>query len=521
MNLRYNIIMLATLPVIAAACADAFDEHYNATSDIACEGSVYERLAKDAKYSKFAALVSETGMAEYLSGQDLVTVWAPSDETMPAAVLSMSDADKRLLVRNHISISTIYSRNVTASSSISTLAGKNLNAIKSGSRFTIDGVNVIESDQLYDNGLIHELDGWLVPHKNISQWLGSLSDDYSIYRDSLLAHNVRTFDKENSPILGLDESGTIVYDSVWVVSNDYLNNIDLADETGRFTLLVPDNEVIGKSLAKRRLYFESIGRKMAARDSLDMMDWIMKASVYRGSLSLSNEDIVKSVSGKEMRMSRQTLRDTIAMSNGRVYTFGDLYVPKDIHYSRLEFNPYYIRREIIDNGGVITANKVPYDKFYNGVNNTASKIIEKYPAVYWQFNSTSKNNYYQFEARYWDADSERTEDMMIMPGHYTLRMQFINEGDGFKTDVLDIYEVIKDDKGNESLLLINTIRGVTKKYYYTESSNKVNGVVIDDWEFTGNYGKRIFRVVIPGSYTDGTQRRICVGACTLIPNDNY
>ncbi|MGM9768206.1 MAG: fasciclin domain-containing protein [Candidatus Cryptobacteroides sp.] len=521
--MKYNIFnILAVLGLMAAGCTREFNDHYSGKDAVAHEGTVFDCLLEDGRFTRFLSIVEEAGLKDFLSGNDLVTVWAPTDETAPENLEEMSQEDRKFLIQNHISISTIYSRNVSSSAVIATIAGKNLNASNTVSGgFVVGDRKVVNPDRLYQNGLVQEVDGWIEPKKNIGQWLEALPDEYSIFRDSLFSHNVRVFDKENSPIKGIDSLGTIVYDSVWVVTNDYLNNIDLYSETGRYTLFVPDNDAVGRSIDKRREYFESIGREFVRQDSLDILDWMMKASIHRGALDVTKNDIIKSVSGKELRMSYQALRDTILMSNGRVYTYDTLYVPRDIHYSKLEFNPYYIRREILATGGVITTNNRPYDRFYAGVNNTASKIFDNLSVIYWQFNTTTKDNYYQFEARGWDEIEECTVDMPIMPGHYTLRMQFVNQGDNFNTDVLDIYEVVKDDAGNEQLLLINSIRGITKKYYYTETSNGVNGVVSEDWEFTGGYGKRVFRAVIPGSYNQGEKRRICAGTCTLIPNDNY
>ena len=521
MTAKYYMSSILAVLCLAAGCTSEFDDHYGDKGSAAHEGTVYDCLRENGNFTRFLELVDEAGLKDYLSGNDLVTVWAPADSTIPETVGSMSPDDRKFLVKNHISISTIYSRNVSSSAVIATLAGKNLNASNTVSGgFTIGGRNVVTQDILYQNGIVQEIDGWLEPRKNIGQWLESLSDDYSIFRDSLFSHNVRVFDKENSPILGVDDEGTIIYDSVWVVTNDYLNDIDLGSETGRYTLFVPDNDAVNRSIAERRDWFASIGREFDGKDSTDMLNWMMKAAVCRGSLEANAGNIVKSVSGKELRISYQTLRDTLLMSNGRVYTYDIFYVPKDVHFSKLEFNPYHIRREIIANGGVITTNNSPYDKFYSGVNNTASRIIDEQATVFWQFNTTTKDNYYQFEARRWDEVEECTLDMPVMPGHYTLRMQFVNQGDNFNTDVLDIYEVVTEN-GVQTLKPINSIRGITKKYYWTAAPNGVNGVVCDDWEFTGDYGKKVFRAVIPGSYNQGEKRRICAGVCTLTPNDNY
>ncbi len=513
-------IALVLASAVWTSCLDSIEDYYSKAGGALRSGTVYEHLRNDSRFSRFADLVDETGMKEILSGEELVTVWAPADSSMPASVAEMSADDKLMLVQNHISVSTIYSKGMSGMSTVSTLAGKYLNVTKSDGIYRVGGAALETVDQLYSNGLVHEISGWLVPDKNISQWLSSLPDTYSVFRDSLYAHNSRTFDKTNSPVIGIDENGTVIYDSLFIVKNDYLNNAELDSESARYTMFVPSNEALAGMYSSRAEYFSSIGREMTAEDSTALFDWVMKAALHRGSLNIHPGDILKSIAGKEIRVDYETLADTLNMSNGRIYTVSGCYVPKDVHYSKLEFNPYYIRREILSNGGVITTNNTKYDKFYNGVNNTASKVLDDLNAVYWQFNSTSKDNFYQFEARDWSDSLACTLDMRVMPGKYTVRMQFINYGSNFNTDALDIYEV-KTSGGKEELLLIGSIAGIGKKYFYTESPNKVSGIVNEDYEFTGGYEKRVFRAVIPGSNTDGTKRRICVGICSLTPNDNY
>ena len=109
----------------ASACIDAVDDYYTGGETATREGSVLEYLEKTPDYSDFVNLVAETGMTETLSGTDLVTVWAPVNP-MPAGVASMSPSEKIRLVRNHISITTVFSRNLDRLSTVGTLAGKYL-----------------------------------------------------------------------------------------------------------------------------------------------------------------------------------------------------------------------------------------------------------------------------------------------------------------------------------------------------------------------------------------------------------
>lgn len=90
---------------------------------------------------------------------------------MPAGVAAMSDAEKLRLVRNHISITTIFSRNLARLSTVGTMAGKYLTVGSASGTYTIDGIAISEMDRVFENGVVHRVSEWLAPRKNLYQWL--------------------------------------------------------------------------------------------------------------------------------------------------------------------------------------------------------------------------------------------------------------------------------------------------------------------------------------------------------------
>ena len=235
-------------------------EYYNTPSTVIHEGTVLDAIKAAPGYTRFAALVEETGLSEVLAGKDLMTVWAPVDSLYPAAEIeAMSAEEKVKMVQNHISMTTIYSRNFRKLGTISTIAGKYLTVRMSDGSFSVTGCPVQVADMIYENGIIHEIGGWVLPRQNAQEWWDALSDEYSIIRDSLNSHIERTFDRDASEILGVDSTGRVIYDSVWVVKNPYTNSVNLSNESARFTLFIPSNEVIDSLFAERERYFTSLG----------------------------------------------------------------------------------------------------------------------------------------------------------------------------------------------------------------------------------------------------------------------
>lgn len=510
---------LGCLAVLAAsACTHAVDDYYNGGGSVAGEGTVLEFLEQSPEYSQFVKLVEQTGMTEILSGRDLVTVWAPVDSLMPAEeVAAMSDAEKLRLVRNHISITTIFSRNLSRLSTVGTLAGKYLSVTGGGGSFTIDGVALSELDRVFQNGVVHRASEWLTPRKNLYQWLEEVGDDYSRFRDTLMAHNTRVFDKTNSPIVGVDENGQIIYDSVWIVKNDLLNDLDLNDESVRYTLLAPNNAAFEEMFREKKEYLESVEREVTQEDTLKWVTWMMQAALHRGVVEFQPDNTLRSLLGREVRTNYQTVLDPVEMSNGRVYPMSKCYVPRSIYFENVTFNPYYLRKELIDNGGHITNNPGPYDSYKSTINNVNSRLVDDKQAVFLQYTTNFKDNYYQFKSCTYDDVEQANTPLPVMPGKYRVRCRLVSyrsvNADN-QTDILDVYQV----HGENDMTLIGRAEGIVANVYDSASGL---GTLTEEYEITGKYDQLDLRVVIPGAFTVGQKRRICVGEITLVPTDNY
>ena len=53
------------------------------------------------------------------------------------------------------------------------------------------------------------------------------------------------------------------------------------------------------------------------------------------------------------------------------------------------------------------------------------------------------------------------------------------------------------------------------------TGNSTIGLLTNEYEVTGKYQPLELRIVIPGKFTVGEKRRICVGRIVLTPTDNY
>ena len=505
----------------ASACTDAVDDYYTGGETATGEGTVLEYLESKPDYSEFVKLVGETGLTGILSGTDLVTVWAPVNSRMPADVASMSPAEKLRLVRNHISITTVFSRNLDRLSTVGTMAGKYLTVGHASGAYTIDGVALSELDRVFENGVVHRASEWLTPRKNLYQWLEEVGDEYSRFRDTLFAHNLRVFDKENSPIVGVDENGRIIYDSVWIVKNDLLNDLDLNDESVRYTLLAPDNAAFEAMFREKTEYLKSIEREVTQEDTVRWMNWMMQASLHSGLVDFQPNSSLKSVLGKDVRTDYQTALDPVEMSNGRVYPMSKCYVPRSVYFENIWFNPYYLRKEIIDGGGKITQNPGTYDSYKSTINNVNSRLVPDKLAVFFQYTTNFQDNYYQFLSCTYDEEQLTNVPLNVMPGKYKIQCHLVSYkyNNANQTDILDIYQV----HGENDMTLIGRAEGIVANAFDdgAATGNSTIGLLSSEYEITGSYRPLELRIVIPGKFTVGEKRRICVGRIVLIPTDNY
>jgi len=507
-----------------ASCINEAEKYYTQESAVVHEGTLWEYAQSLPEYSEFCNLVKEVECVDYLDGTTLMTLCIPDNESMPESVGEMNDADKKMTVLNHIALTTIYGRNMERMTAIRTLAGKNVNVTTKDGARALDGVTLSEMDQVCLNGVMHKADEWIMPRKNLREWISDLPDDYSIIRDSILNCEERTFDKASSPVIGVGEDGKVVYDSVWVVKNEYLNNADVSQESARYSIMAPSNKCIDNLLKERNEWLVSMGQpELNAADSAGMVKWLLKAALLRGSTSFPSGSSIKSVNGNEIRTDYFHYSELKPLSNGVAVILDTCYVPKDMHYKKVSFNPYYIRLVVPKQSEkAATQNGIVFDTFYPSVNKTNVIAKSDSQCANIQFDTNNPTGYYYKFMSMTSSDSTATATLTplpIMQGKYNLRMRLCTN-DSNTTDSFDIYRLssLAEDAEEE---LLATITGVTKKNFGILTEWDTDGLVKANIEVTTLGEPFYIKIVIPRPGANGPARRMFVGTCTLVPQDNY
>ncbi len=163
-------------PSIAAALvpAEEMTEEAPVVGEAPARPGLADLLASgDAgSFSTLLAAVEAAGLGETLSGEGPFTVFAPTDDAFAAALealgLSAEDllADTELLTQillYHVVPGRYFFRDLTAGPELETAQGETVQLNLEAGVFSVNGINIPNVDNLAANGIIHAIDGVLLP----------------------------------------------------------------------------------------------------------------------------------------------------------------------------------------------------------------------------------------------------------------------------------------------------------------------------------------------------------------------
>ena len=258
------------------------------------------------------------------------------------------------VTRSHVSDISISPANLEDGTRLMMWHGKYVNV-------TIDSIGkngVIVDHILFNNGAVKEviktttgyiyvISDMIETPTSLYDFINDLDDDYSIFRDMVLASGGKEFDRANSKAIGINEQGNTVYDSVFIYRNTFFEavNFDMNSESLTATMLLPSNAVIQDALddAHQRLQSWDMQRS----DSI-MKDWILKSAFYSkryaaNQIQTTELQDLKSIFSTQWRTNVQQVNtaEPIELSNGIVYKITKLHLPNNLLMYRLKDFFYY------------------------------------------------------------------------------------------------------------------------------------------------------------------------------------
>lgn len=153
---------------VLAACGD--DEPNVETTVAAAEaGDIVAVASGNPDFSTLVAAVSAAGLVETLQGEGPFTVFAPTNaafEALPAGILEklLLPENKDVLVKiltYHVVAGEVLAADVTAGE-VPTVEGQNITLAVDGG-VTVNNANVVATDVMASNGVIHVIDAVILP----------------------------------------------------------------------------------------------------------------------------------------------------------------------------------------------------------------------------------------------------------------------------------------------------------------------------------------------------------------------
>ena len=196
-------------------------------------------------------------------------------------------------------------------------------------------------------GYVYVISEMIETPTSLYDYINDLPEEYSLFREMVMASGGKEFDRTNSKAIGINDQGNTVYDSIFIYRNTFFEavNFDMNSESLTATLLLPSNEVINQALedAHQRL----ASWDMVRSDSI-MKDWILKSSFYNkryspADMQTAETNDIKSIFGTQWRTNVQQVdvSEPVELSNGIVYKVRKMHLPNNLLMYRLKDYFYY------------------------------------------------------------------------------------------------------------------------------------------------------------------------------------
>lgn len=356
-TIRNTFIMLLALG-IAASCSELEDDNHYGNSDTVISNNELKIVnISSAEYIKSRTDLSS--MDQLFQAQGIYDELQKKGQLSTMLVVTNDhfktpQEKTEFVTRSHVSDISISPANLEDGTRLMMWHGKYVNV-------AIDSIglqgNIIDHI-LFNNGAVKEvvktstgyvyvISEMIETPTSLYDFINDLGDDYSIFREMVLASGGKEFDRANSKAVGVNDQGNTVYDSVFIYRNTFFENVnfDMNSESLTATMLLPSNSVINDALADAHQRLDAW--EMTRSDSI-MKDWILKTSFFArrytpAQMQTAEEQDLKSIFNTQWRTNVQQVdtSEPIELSNGIVYKVKKMHLPNNLLMYRLKDYFYY------------------------------------------------------------------------------------------------------------------------------------------------------------------------------------
>jgi uncharacterized surface protein with fasciclin (FAS1) repeats len=161
--------LLAIFAGTASGPANGADKTEKDIVDTLVDAGELKTLDDAGKFKTLVDAVKAADLVDTLKGEGPFTVFAPTDDAfakVPKEKLEALLKDKKALaavLTYHVVPSKVMAADVVKLDSAKTVQGKTLKIVTNDGKVTINGVKVVKTDIICNNGVIHVIDAVLLP----------------------------------------------------------------------------------------------------------------------------------------------------------------------------------------------------------------------------------------------------------------------------------------------------------------------------------------------------------------------
>jgi uncharacterized surface protein with fasciclin (FAS1) repeats len=257
MKKRFSILaLLLAFAMIVAACSSNSDDTTTTTTTtepVMEETSVLDLAIEAGQFSTLIAAIDAAGLAETLEGEGPFTVLAPTDAAFDAAfeALGITAAD---LLADTETLTAILTYHVLPQeadsqlvatldgSSVATVNGQSVDVNVVDGQIMINEATVVSADLVADNGIVHVIDGVLLP-PDVAEALGvAMADDMEEETTTTTEATTTTteaMDPTIAEIVADAASGDPAEFTVLLAALETAGLVDALSGEGPFTVFAP------------------------------------------------------------------------------------------------------------------------------------------------------------------------------------------------------------------------------------------------------------------------------------------
>jgi uncharacterized surface protein with fasciclin (FAS1) repeats len=320
--------------IVAAVLVSCQDKQWDEHGKISAEGidaSLPDVIQTYPEASLFFQALITTGYDIFLAEANNFTVFVPENAAWQEIDFTDVEALKKI-VANHI----VYGKKLSSEPSLyEPLQGINNKVLRYDHKTqSFNGVQIISADHLANNGVFHITNRVIALKQNIWEYLSATNYLQTQYIRTL---NRVEIDIEKSAQTGVNAVGQIVYDTVWINVNKFLDLAPLDDEHKTFTYIVLEDDGFNQLYHKYHNYF--ILSDSVATDSLTRFN-ICQDFVFEGIVDIAQYDTLTNIFGLKVPVKDVAVARTYDASNGKVYVIDQSNI-----LLREKINPIFIEGE--------------------------------------------------------------------------------------------------------------------------------------------------------------------------------